>query len=175
MSIKLLEDSLIKKIHTEHTIKDIKSIFKELFENSLDSGATEIIINLKNYGLEKFEVSDNGCGIQEKDFEKLCTRGATSKLKDYGDKENVTGMGFRGEALYAICNFAELTISTKSQNPGAEGFSLKFDNGAIVETKKMSRKPGTTVTLNSLFKRSDARRMDFEKKKSVYLNEIVDY
>lgn len=85
---------------------------KELVENSVDAGAKIIEVKLKNYGSEGFEVSDNGFGIDENNFQGITAKHYTSKLKDFSDLESINTFGFRGEALSSLCCLSNVTITT---------------------------------------------------------------
>lgn len=86
---------------------------KELVENSVDAGAKTIEVKLKNYGSEGFEVSDNGFGIDEKNFQGITAKHYTSKLKEFADLESINTFGFRGEALSSLCCLSNVTITTR--------------------------------------------------------------
>ena len=174
MSIKKLDENLIKHIHSSHTIQDIVSVLKELFENSVDSGATEICIQQNDSGYQKIEITDNGCGINPDDLDKLCIRGATTKLSTYQDKENLKTVGFRGEALSAISQFAELIITSKVET-SSEAYSIHFQKGKKQEKMQTIHKNGTTVTVMNQFDDNKIRRKNFLNNKTNYMNSIVDY
>lgn len=89
----------VDKINASQVIKNLGIAVKELLENSIDAKATQVEIKLKNYGLDGFEVIDNGTGILEEDYENVTAKHATSKLRCYSDLEMLTSFGYRGEAL----------------------------------------------------------------------------
>lgn len=89
----------VDKINASQVIKNLGIAVKELLENSIDAKATQVEIKLKNYGLDGFEVIDNGTGILEEDYENVTEKHATSKLRCYSDLEMLTSFGYRGEAL----------------------------------------------------------------------------
>ena len=88
------------------------SVFKELLENAIDSGATQIVAEIKNGGVKLIKISDNGCGIYKDDVKNAFLRHATSKLKTADDLDNINSLGFRGEALASICAVSKLEIIT---------------------------------------------------------------
>ena len=115
---------------------DLRSAVKELVENSIDAGSTSIDVKFIQNGLLGFEVTDNGCGIAEADFESLCKRGTTSKITKFEDIYTVESLGFRGEALSSLCNLGTVTINTKQQKDNTS-FLLQFDMmGNLVSKQK---------------------------------------
>ena len=116
---------------------------KELVENSLDAASTVIEVKFLNSGLNGFEVSDNGKGISEADFEIIAKRGTTSKIREFDDIYAIKSLGFRGEALSSLCNIANVTIITKKANDDY-GWVLNFDHlGTLTSKEKISKKNGT--------------------------------
>ena len=108
---------------------------KELVENSLDAGASSLEIKFYSNGLYGFEVSDDGKGIKEEDFEIIAKRGTTSKITEFDDIYRIKSLGFRGEALSSLCNIAQVSIQTKREDKNL-GWSLKFDHlGNLTEKK----------------------------------------
>ncbi|HLC81825.1 MAG TPA: DNA mismatch repair endonuclease MutL, partial [Candidatus Nanoarchaeia archaeon] len=100
--IKLLSEETINKIAAGEVIERPASVVKELLENSLDAGATAIMIEIKNYGQELIRVSDNGCGMSSEDAHQSILRHATSKISSADDLFSIRTLGFRGEALASI-------------------------------------------------------------------------
>ena len=114
-------------------------------------------------GLNGFEVTDNGKGIREVDFEIIAKRGTTSKIAEFNDIYAVKSLGFRGEALSSLCNIADLTILTKRASDET-GWSLKFDHlGNLTTKEKVSKKDGTQVIVKNLFKDLTVRYTEFKK------------
>ena len=146
MSIRLLPDNLVNIIAAGEVVERPANVVKELIENSLDAGATEISIDVKDGGRTLIMVSDNGNGMTEDDLIKSTMRHATSKLPT-DDLLNINFMGFRGEALPSIASVSEMTIETN-------GMSLD------ASTKKISPSPregGTSVKIKNLFRNVPAR------------------
>ena len=141
----------------------MKSAVKELVENSLDAGATVVEVKFMNSGLNGFEVTDNGKGINESDFEIIAKRGTTSKIREFDDIYAVKSLGFRGEALSSLCNIANVTIITKK--PSQEcGWVLNFDHlGTLISKEKISKKNGTQVVIKDLFRDLAVRLVEFKK------------
>lgn len=104
---------LVHKICSSQVILNIGVAVKELVENSVDAGAKTIEVKLKNYGSEGFEVSDNGFGIDENNFQGITAKHYTSKLKEFSDLESINTFGFRGEALSSLCCLSNVTITTR--------------------------------------------------------------
>ena len=101
--IKALEKDSIHRICAGQVVVDLATAVKELIENALDAKATSIDIRLKDMGAESIEVVDNGCGIEEKNYESIALKHHTSKIGAFEDLYSVTSFGFRGEALNALC------------------------------------------------------------------------
>jgi DNA mismatch repair protein PMS2 len=91
-------------------VVDLKSAVKELLENSLDANSKSVEIKFYASGLNGFEVTDDGKGIKEEDFDVIAKRGTTSKIQEFDDIYRVKSLGFRGEALSSLCNIANVTI-----------------------------------------------------------------
>ena len=97
-------------------------------------------IKFYNYGLNGFEVIDDGCGIKEIDFDVIAKRGTTSKITEFEDIYAVKTMGFRGEAMSSICNIANVTLQTKQANQST-GWQIKFSHmGDVVSKEQMAKK-----------------------------------
>lgn len=136
---------------------------EDVVENSIDAGATSVEIKLKDYGLESVEVSDNGSGVEENNFEGLTLKHHTSKLQDFTDLINVGTFGFRGEALSSLCALSSLTVTTKHKDASV-GTKLEFDyNGKIKTRTPHARQGGTTVLLQDLFSTLPVRHKEFQR------------
>jgi len=116
MAIKLLDNSLINKIAAGEVIERPASVVKELLENSLDAGATDIRIEIEEAGLRKIKISDNGCGMDKDDLMLSYKRHATSKISNDDDLFHIMSLGFRGEALASIAEVSNLKIKTKVED-----------------------------------------------------------
>ncbi len=154
--IRLLKENVINQIAAGEVVERPLSIVKELIENSLDAYATSITIELEKGGKKRIAVKDNGHGMSEEDVFMSLERHATSKINEVEDLENVSTMGFRGEAIPSISAVTKFSISS-AQEHGA-GFKVSCANGKIVENKPVSIPRGTTVEANSLFFNVPARR-----------------
>ncbi|MBR6917412.1 MAG: DNA mismatch repair endonuclease MutL [Clostridia bacterium] len=133
------------------------SVVKELLENAVDSGATEITLEIKNGGISHIRVSDNGCGMDADDLPVAILRHATSKIKDADDLDRISTLGFRGEALAAIAAVTKLRIYSRPEDSD-EGALLICDGGEIVELCEAGCAKGTTVIADELFYNVPARR-----------------
>lgn len=162
-SIKLIDNDSIRYIAAGQKICDIETVVRELVENSVDAKAKSIEVRLTRFGEDCIEVDDDGCGIEEEDFQHLAARYHTSKIKDYNSlQENLETFGFRGEALHCLCNVALVSITTKSKS-SPTGTKLVFDKkGMLVDKKQVARTNGTTITVKSLFHAMPVRRRELE-------------
>ncbi len=156
MSIKILAPELVSKIAAGEVIERPASVVKELMENSLDAGASQISVEAQGGGIELIKVSDNGAGIPASEAELAFHRYATSKISDVADLENISSLGFRGEALPSIAAVAEVEISTQTSSDMV-GSYMYLRKGDIVRREGCSRARGTTVMVRRLFRYFPAR------------------
>ncbi|MBH1997904.1 MAG: DNA mismatch repair endonuclease MutL [Sphingomonadaceae bacterium] len=165
MSIRRLPEHLVNRIAAGEVVERPASALKEIVENALDAGATRIAIRLSNGGLDRIEVSDDGCGMDSVDMALALERHATSKMPDDAI-ENVATLGFRGEALPSIASVARLSID--SRVAGTDGWNRTIDNGQLVAEGPAALPPGTRVTVEQLFGKVPARRKFLRSPKSEY-------
>ncbi|MBI4983213.1 DNA mismatch repair endonuclease MutL [Candidatus Woesearchaeota archaeon] len=170
--INLLPEELINKIAAGEVIERPASVVKELIENSLDAGATRIVVEIKDYGKRLIKVSDNGEGMDQEDALKSVLRHATSKIKEVNDLFAIQTLGFRGEALASIAAVSRLTLITK-QKGLVEGFSIIVEGGQMVNSGIVAAEKGTTVEVEDLFFNTPARKK-FLKTDLVELRHIVE-
>ena len=156
MSIKVLAREVISKIAAGEVVERPASVVKELVENALDAGATQIAVEAQGGGVSLIRVTDNGSGIPANEVELAFHRYATSKIGALTDLEKISTLGFRGEALPSIAAVAEVEVLTKADSDAA-GTCLYLKNGNIVKREKRSRPQGTTVTAHHLFRNFPAR------------------
>jgi len=156
MTIKVLEPDIVAKIAAGEVIERPVSVVKELVENSLDAGATQITIDVQAGGVEQIKVSDNGTGIPVSELEIAFHRYATSKINDLSDLEKITSLGFRGEALPSIAAVTEVEIITRTSSEVVSSY-LRLRKGEIIERESRARPQGTTVTVHHLFRFLPAR------------------
>jgi DNA mismatch repair protein MutL len=156
MPIRVLAPEIVSKIAAGEVVERPASVVKELIENSLDAGATQIAVEAQGGGVELIKVSDNGTGIPASELELAFHRYATSKIGSLDDLEKISSLGFRGEALPSIAAVAEVEISTQtSSDPMGSYMYLK--KGEVVRSESRARPQGTTVTVHRLFRYFPAR------------------
>ncbi len=160
--INVLDKHIAQLIAAGEVVEKPASALKELIENSIDSGATRIIIEIKNGGVKLIKVSDNGSGIYRADVKNAFLRHATSKLQNAEDLNNINSLGFRGEALASICAVSMTEIITKSKEE-ISGTQFFIDAGAAGKLNDIGCSDGTTVIVKNLFYNTPAR-MKFLKK-----------
>ncbi len=155
MNIKILPDDLINKIAAGEVLERPSSAVKELVENSIDANAREINIFIRDGGKTEIIVSDDGDGINSNQIELAVRRHATSKLS-LKNFNNISSLGFRGEALPSIASVSEMLIKTKTENDD-EGTSLEISSGITESIKPVHQKKGTQITVRNLFFSTPAR------------------
>lgn len=155
MSIRRLPPHLINRIAAGEVVERPAAALKELVENAIDAGATQITISLVGGGIDRIEVSDDGCGMSPPEMALALERHATSKLPDEAI-EAVTTLGFRGEALPSIASVARVTIDSRVR--GSDGWRRTVDNGELIEERPAAIPPGTRVRVEGLFEKVPARR-----------------
>jgi DNA mismatch repair protein MutL len=156
MSIKVLSTEVVSKIAAGEVIERPASVVKELIENSLDAGATQIAVEAQSGGVELIKVSDNGAGIPDLELELAFHRYATSKIDDVSDLEKISSLGFRGEALPSIAAVAEVEILTQTSSE-VVGSYLHLRKGEVVHRESRARPQGTTISVRRLFRYFPAR------------------
>ena len=157
MTIRLLSPDVSSKIAAGEVIERPSSVVKELIENSLDAGATEVSIEIRGGGVEHIRVADNGGGIESDQVELAFQRFATSKVTDAQDLDAISTLGFRGEALPSIAAVASVSLTTRS---GDEDFGTRIDvvESRIVNKESQGAARGTLITVSQLFRNFPARR-----------------
>ena len=170
-TIRRLPETLVNRIAAGEVVERPASALKELVENAIDAGATRIAVALAQGGLERIEVTDDGCGMSPADMALALERHATSKLPDEAI-ELVTTLGFRGEALPSIASVARLTLESRphpSTSSGAEqGWRRVIDHGVLAGEGPAALPPGTRIRVENLFGKVPARRKFLRSARSEY-------
>ena len=163
-TIKAIEAKSVHQIQSGQVIVDLCSVVKELVENSLDSGATNLEVSFKNYGLDAIEVRDNGCGITPDNYASVALKHFTSKLSSYDDLSSLQTFGFRGEALSSLCALSKFSMATAQANEAPKGTRLEFEpSGALKGTATVAAQKGATATVEDLFEKLPVRRKELAK------------
>ena len=148
--INILDDLTINKISAGEVVERPSSVVKELLENAIDSGATQIVVDIVDGGKKSIKISDNGCGILSSEVEKCFLRHATSKIREIDDLYNLYSLGFRGEALASIAAVSNLEMTTKSEDE-VVGTKIVLSGSKIVKKEPIGCKNGTTIIVKDLF------------------------
>src|SRR3954463_6056450 len=165
MSIRRLPPELINRIAAGEVVERPASALKELIENALDAGATQVAVRLSAGGLELIEVADDGCGMDPDEMRLALERHATSKLP--GDAiDQVTSFGFRGEALPSIASVSRLTLESRVR--GSDGWRIEVDHGEHLGEGPAALPPGTRIRVEGLFDKVPARRKFLRSPRSEY-------
>ncbi|MFH1044425.1 MAG: DNA mismatch repair endonuclease MutL [Pseudomonadota bacterium] len=156
-SIRLLADTLISQIAAGEVVERPASVLKELLENSLDAGATEIGVGLMQGGVKQLKVTDNGSGMDADDLPLVFARHATSKIASLDDLEQVRSLGFRGEALASIASVARIALTTRTER-APHAWSLSAEGGEQGVAQPAAHPGGTSVEVSDLYFNTPARR-----------------
>lgn len=167
--INVLDFEIANLIAAGEVVERPSSVLKELIENSIDSGATSIVAEIKRGGVALIRVSDNGCGMSADDLPVAIKRHATSKIKNREDLEKIATLGFRGEALAAISSVSAVTIITKTAE-AESGSMLVSEGGRILDISDVGCAEGTTVVVENLFFNVPARRKFLKKDSTEAMN-----
>ncbi|MCW0482637.1 DNA mismatch repair endonuclease MutL [Gaoshiqia sediminis] len=170
--IQLLPDSVANQIAAGEVIQRPASVVKELVENAIDAGATQITINIKDAGRTLIQVSDNGCGMSDTDARMAFERHATSKIRSANDLFAIRTMGFRGEALASIAAIADVELHTR-QHDQEIGTFIHINGSKVIAQEAGSCTAGTNFLVKNLFFNVPARRK-FLKANSTELKQIIN-
>jgi len=165
-AIRRLPETLVNRIAAGEVVERPSSALKELVENAIDAGATRIAVALGEGGLSRIEVTDDGCGMEPADMALALERHATSKLPDEAI-EQVSTLGFRGEALPSIASVARLTLESRVRGT-EQGWKRVVDHGVLTEEGPAALPPGTRVRVEHLFGKVPARRKFLRSARSEY-------
>jgi len=155
-NIVLLDELTINKIAAGEVIERPASVIKEMVENSIDAGATNITVEIKNGGISYIKITDNGKGIGQDDLEIAFERHATSKIRSADDLSTVTSMGFRGEALASIAAISKVEMVSKTKEQET-GYKIVVEGGDILEKEEVGCQTGTSITVQNLFYNTPVR------------------
>ena len=170
-TIKVMDEILANKIAAGEVVERCLNVVKELVENSIDAGSTEIKINLIDSGTKKIVVSDNGIGMNKEDATLAFSRHATSKLKDLDDLFNISTLGFRGEALPSIASVSHIYLQTSKDGVGT---SISLNGGVIESVENSDLSVGTTIEVRDLFYNTPVR-LKYLKNLYTELALIIEY
>ena len=170
--IQLLPDSIANQIAAGEVIQRPASVVKELMENSIDAGSTQIKLIVKDAGKTLIQVIDNGCGMSDTDARMSFERHATSKIRAANDLFAIRTMGFRGEAMASIAAVAQVEMKTRKHNEDL-GVRLNIEGSEIKSQEPCQCNAGTSISVKNLFFNVPARR-NFLKTTTVEMRHIID-
>lgn len=155
-NIVVLDELTINQIAAGEVVERPASVIKEMVENSIDAGATNISVEIRNGGISYIRITDNGKGINSDDMELAFERHATSKIRTANDLNTITSMGFRGEALASIAAIARVEMISKTPN-NAIGNRIVVEGGIVLEQEEVGCGDGTIITVENLFYNTPVR------------------
>lgn len=170
--IVILPEHLTNKIAAGEVVERPASVIKELVENALDAGATEIAVEVSAGGRRRIRVTDNGCGMSREDALLSLERHATSKIKSAEDLDRILTLGFRGEALPSIASVSRFTLATR-QPQSIEGTEIIVEGGRVRDVRACGMAPGTVISVEQLFFNLPAR-LKFMKSSETETGHIAD-
>lgn len=171
MVIKVLNENLINKIAAGEVIERPANVVKELLENSYDSAADSIKIEIIDSGFKKIKISDNGIGMSKEDLLLCVKRYATSKIQQENDLFNIHSFGFRGEALFSIAQVSSMIIITKRECD-AIGTRIEVEAGQIKKVEPTACSKGTIIEVNDLFFNTPVRK-EYLRNKDLEFSQIL--
>lgn len=169
--IKILPAEVSNKIAAGEVVQRPSSVLKELLENSIDAQSTKIKVVIKDAGKNLIQVIDNGIGMTKNDMHLSFVKHATSKIREIDDIFSINSMGFRGEALAAICSISMVEMSSKSENEN--GYHIEIKGGKLVNDSVSNINSGTSIKVKNIFFNVPARR-NFLKSDFVEFKHILD-
>lgn len=160
--INLLDSTVYNRISAGEVVQQPASVVKELLENSIDSGAREITIEITNGGIKEIRIKDDGCGIDKEDLKNAFLPHATSKVKDIDDLDSISTLGFRGEALASIASVSIVEALSK-QKSDLVGSQISIRGGEFSDISDCACTDGTTICVQNLFFNTPARAKFLKK------------
>ena len=154
--INLLSSKIYNRIAAGEVVEKPASVVKELVENSIDAGASNVVIEIADGGISRITVTDNGSGIEKTDLKKAILPHATSKISSLADLDNIKSLGFRGEALSSIASVSKLSITSRTKE-NSVGATITVEGGKVLDVIEDSSSIGTTVNVSNLFFNTPAR------------------
>ncbi|HTM90834.1 MAG TPA: DNA mismatch repair endonuclease MutL, partial [Flavisolibacter sp.] len=170
--IQLLPDNIANQIAAGEVIQRPASAVKELLENAVDAGASEIKLLINDAGKSLIQVIDNGQGMSETDARMCFERHATSKIKNIDDLFHIKTMGFRGEALASIAAVAQVELRTRKAD-NEIGTYLEIENSVVTKQQPVATPVGTSICMKNLFFSVPARR-NFLKSNAAEMRHVID-
>ena len=171
--IKVMDEHLANKIAAGEVVEKIVSVVKELVENAIDAGSSEITIELKESGLREIKITDNGIGMEHDDVLLAFERHATSKIYDDDDLFNINTLGFRGEALPSIASISEVEVKTCYKDFEI-GTYLHIKGGKLLSEESIAANRGTSFKITNLFYNTPARLKHLSSSYAELAN-VIDY
>lgn len=174
-SVEILRDDVANQIAAGEVVERPASVVKELVENSVDAGATEITVIADNGGISNIEIIDDGCGMSRRDALIAVQRFGTSKIREAADLESISSLGFRGEALPSIASVSRFRLRTRSRESTEPGTEIVIDGAAATEAGSCDVPPGTRVQVRQLFFNVPARRkfLRAEKTEALQIKHVI--
>lgn len=172
-TIRVLDPDIVAQIAAGEVVERPASVVKELVENSLDAGATRVVVEVEAGGRRLIRVSDNGCGMSPEDAVLAFQRHATSKIRTADDLHRIMTLGFRGEALPSIAAVSRVELLTREHNSDV-GTKVVVEDGVIVEVSSIGCPAGTIVSVHNLFRNVPAR-LKFLRSAASEFNHIADW
>ncbi len=163
--INLLSSKIYNRIAAGEVVERPFSVVKELVENSLDAGATDVTIEIKGGGITSIRIIDNGCGIDKSELKKALLPHATSKISKLEDLDNIASLGFRGEALASIASVSKMCIVSKPVNQEL-GATISSEGGIMSDVTECGASNGTEITVNNLFYNTPVREKFLKSERS---------
>jgi len=163
--INVLDSSIYNRIAAGEVVERPASVVKELVENSIDAGATNIVVDIEYGGIRQIKVTDNGCGVEKEYMREAFMPHATSKISSADDLDSIMTLGFRGEALASIASVSRVTMTSKTKTEDLGSF-IELEAGKILKMSEIGARDGTTMVVSDLFFNVPARAKFLKKPKS---------